>query len=155
MAADPLPPATQALWEAAVREDVPDAQATALRAAEEHTATIASAWGTAQVAQNLNASVEAVRRSVQDGQLVSFTHEGQLFFPAWQFTKSSVLPGLAKVLKHLPDGLPALAVDGFFTNDQAFDLFIDGVCVSPRTWLAAGQDIDAVIPYAEALNVGM
>lgn len=82
--------------EAAVRDDVPDPQATALRAAEEHTARIANAWDTSQVVHHLGLSVEAVRRSVQNGQLVSFTHAGQLLFPAWQYTGSGVLPAWPK-----------------------------------------------------------
>lgn len=139
MATESLPPATQALWEAAVREDVPDAHATALRAAEEHTALIANAWSAVQVAQHLNTSTVAVRRSVQDGQLAGFTHQMRLLFPCWQLTKRGVLPGLAEVLKHLPDGLPAVAVEGFFTNSATIDLFIDGVRVSPRDWLSAGK----------------
>lgn len=80
---------------------------------------------------------------------------GRLLLPRWQFAESGVLPGLAEVLKHLPDGLPALAVDGFFTNDVGFDLFVSGVRVSPRAWLGADKGIDAVIPYAEAVKVGL
>jgi len=75
MTADPLQPAARALWEDAVREDVPDAHAAALRAAEEHTALIVNALDTTQVAQHLALPAEAVRRSVQEGQLVGFTHE--------------------------------------------------------------------------------
>jgi hypothetical protein len=75
--------------------------------------------GVAEVAQRLGISRQAVSKRRGEGALLAINLGARRdLYPAWQFTRSGVLPGLREVLAALGDADP-WAVMGFFLSGNA------------------------------------
>ena len=73
--------------------------------------------------------------------------------PRFQFERRLVIPGLAQVLKALPEDLfPLDVVDWFVLADADLQLESDAVSLSPREWLVSGRPVEAVVAVARDLT---
>lgn len=73
--------------------------------------------------------------------------------PLFQFERRLVLPGLARVLKALPEDLCSMDVVNWFVLRDA-DLRLEGdeAPLSPREWLVSGRPVDGVVAVARDLT---
>ncbi|WP_022904499.1 hypothetical protein [Curtobacterium sp. B8] len=86
------------------------------------------------------------------GEVTAFVCDGELRYPAWQFTEDPampVLPGLARLTPAWADQKHPSTILGFMYNA---DLEIEGTDESftPIEWLAIGGDVQVVLDYLEA-----
>ena len=75
-------------------------------------------WTTSDVAKHLDVERQAVDKRRRTGKLLALSlgRRGYVY-PAWQFTRSGTLPGLAEVLKALSVKDPWMAAEFFLTGD--------------------------------------
>lgn len=109
-----------------------------------------SAHSVGQAAELLGVDTSRVRHKLKEGKLIGWKDKGWRL-PSWQFTDSGVLPGLETVLRALPDDQPQLMVAAFMNTPQA-DLEINGKAATPRQWLLAHGDPQAVADLAGTLG---
>lgn len=104
-----------------------------------------------QAATLLGVDRTRVSHRIRQQELYAFRLGRQQRLPRWQFQVSGTtalgLPGLARVLDVLPDGLHPLSVEGFFTTP---DPDLGGS--SPLHWLAEGGDPAVVAQEAATLD---
>jgi hypothetical protein len=110
-----------------------------------------SALTVAGAAERIGVDGSRVRHRLGDGRLAGWKDRGGWRLPAWQFTNTDVLPGLATVLAAVPDDLPPLVVAGFMTTPQP-DLPVGGDPSTPRDWLRAGGDPEPVARLVSTLG---
>lgn len=110
-----------------------------------------SALTVSGAAERLGVDTSRVRHRLAAGRLVGWKDRGGWRLPVWQFTNTSVLPGLAPVLAAVPDDQPPLVVAGFMTTPQP-DLLMDGEPATPRDWLLGGGDPTPVARLASAIG---
>jgi len=110
-----------------------------------------SALTVAGAAERIGVDASRVRHRLADGRLAGWKDRGGWRLPAWQFTNTEVLPGLATVLAAAPEDLPPLVVAGFMTTPQP-DLPVGGDPSTPRDWLLAGGDPDPVARLVATLG---
>ncbi len=103
-----------------------------------------------EAAERLGVGTSRIRQRIGEGTLYAVKRGRSWRIPDWQFTQSGELPGLAAVMRALPDGTDLLEVDGFITGSNV-DLVVDHVAVTPLEWLGAGLDPEPVIRIAAAL----
>lgn len=110
-------------------------------------------WPTvAQVAERLGIGTSMVRQRLGARQLLGeHDHKNAWRIPAWQFAGSQIVPGLTEVLPRVPAGLDLDAIERFFTEPNP-DLIVDGIPVSPLTWLATGHDPNMVVLLVTTLD---
>jgi hypothetical protein len=73
--------------------------------------------------------------------------------PRFQFERRRVIPGLAQVLKALPEDLfPLDVVDWFVLPDADLRLENDPTPLSPREWLLSGRPVQQVVAIAVDLT---
>jgi hypothetical protein len=107
----------------------------------------------AQAAKLLGVDVSRIRQRLRDRSLFGVEHEGTWRLPHFQFERRLVIPGLARVLKALPEDLfPLDVVDWFVLPDADLQLKSDAVPLSPREWLLSGRPVDAVAAVARDLT---
>jgi hypothetical protein len=72
---------------------------------------------------------------------------------AFQFAGRSLIPGLERVLPHLPRDLHPLAVLGWLTRANP-DLYsdVDETPIAPLDWLRAGHDPERVARLATGVG---
>jgi hypothetical protein len=110
-----------------------------------------SALTVADAARTIGVDPSRVRHRLLAGRLSGWKDRGGWRLPAWQFTRSGVLPGLEAVLGAIPDDQPPLVVAAFMTTPQR-ELRLDGEPVTPRQWLLASGDPEAVALQASTLG---
>ncbi len=98
-----------------------------------------SALTVAEAARLIGVDTSRVRHRLAESQLSGWKDRGTWRLPAWQFTKSGVLPGIEVILESVPDDQPPLVVAAFMSTPQE-DLLLDDSPVTPRQWLLATGD---------------
>lgn len=106
---------------------------------------------TAGVAERTGLSEAEITQLAREGKLYFRTHEGEQWFPGWQFTMTGILPAVDRVISVMDKTLHPLTVAGFFRTSQP-ELVIGGGAVSPKVWLASGENPQAVIVLAKYLG---
>jgi hypothetical protein len=110
-----------------------------------------TALSVAGAAERVGVDASRIRHRLADGRLTGWKDRGGWQLPVWQFTNTSVLPGLDAVLAAVPADQPPLVVAGFMTTPQA-DLPTGGEPTAPRDWLLAGGDPAAVARLVATLG---
>jgi len=113
---------------------------------------VTEALSTAEVATKLGRDQSRIRDRAGKGQLYSFLVGGKRLFPKWQFTddpKQEVLPGLAALVKGIPDDMHASSVLHFMATPQE-DLLIDDEEVTPTEWLRLGRPPQDVVDILDS-----
>lgn len=108
---------------------------------------ITDSLNAAGVAQVLSIDVARVRRRQAKGDLYSFLIGGRRRYPLWQFASDParpVLPGLAALVKGIPEDMHPASVQGFMTTPQE-DLLVDCERVTPAEWLLRDGDPQALL----------
>ena len=130
-------------------QDEPDHRARTVAA---HAVLAEGALTVAEAATKLGVDDSRIRHRLARGRLTGWKDPGGGWrMPAWQFTASSVLPGLETVLRTMPQDQPALVVAAFMSTPQS-DLVINGRSATPRQWLLAGGDPELVAELIEPLG---
>lgn len=107
---------------------------------------------TEEVATRLGIDTDEVERRLREQTLFAFTSNDQRHYPKWQFTADAdqpVLSGLAEVVDAIPAGMLGATILGFMTMTQD-ETRINGVSVTPRTWLLSGGDPQVVRSLSES-----
>ncbi|MEU6646956.1 DNA-binding protein [Saccharomonospora sp. NPDC046836] len=130
------------------RQDEGDYRARTVAA---HAVLADSALTVLEAAGRLGVDDSRIRHRLKEGRLTGWKDQGGWRLPAWQFTTSSVLPGLEVVLRAVPDDQPALVVAAFMGTPQS-DLVINGRPATPRQWLLAGGDPELVARLVATLG---
>lgn len=114
---------------------------------------ITNSLSAAEVAQRLGIDASRVRHRQSKGGLYSFMAGGKRRYPTWQFTddpKQPVVPGLAVIVKALPEDMHPASVQGLMTTPQDA-LVVDGRRLTPPEWLRTGGAPEAVVGVLESL----
>ena len=106
--------------------------------------------GDQAVAALLKVDRSRISQRIRDKSLYAYSRDDTRYFPTWQFTDGSTLPGLRKVLFALDDGLHPLVVDHWFTTPSV-DLEVGHMPVAPATWLQTGGNPTVVAMLASDL----
>jgi hypothetical protein len=142
-----------------------EAEQQATAAVERFATFLASALKIGEAAEMLGVSRRRVRGKLAEGQLYGIDGPGEslpggrdrIVLPRFQFDAGLTPPGLAEVIASLPRTIHPLAVEGFFLSASP-DLELEATAesasgrpLSPRAWLLAGYEPDAVAALAAAL----
>lgn len=103
-----------------------------------------------EVAARLGVSEGRVRQRLGERSLCGFATKQGWRLPEFQLTQHGALPGLALVLRALPENLHPLSVEGFFTRPN-IDLDTDEGTASAAEWLAGGGEPEVVAELARDL----
>ncbi|HEX7301772.1 hypothetical protein [Lentzea sp.] len=123
-----------------------------VRAMEIYIGLVEDSWSPSEVAEQLRCTVEEVRRRVEDRSFFAFALQQDVRLPSFQFVGHNQIPGLGRVLQHLPEGFDPLATLGFL-NTQAPELAVAGRRLTPLEWLRSERPVAPVIAIAELLGV--
>lgn len=104
----------------------------------------------AEAAKRLGVGTSRIRQRIGDRTLYAVKSGRAWRLPAWQFTRRGEIPGMAAVIRALPDEVGLVEVDGF-VNSPNVDLVIDDLPVTPLEWLAAGHSPQPVVQIAADL----
>jgi hypothetical protein len=90
---------------------------------------------------------------LREHSLFGIEHPDGWLVPRFQFERSSLLPGLAQIIKALPPDLfPLEVVDWFVLPDSDLQLDSDDAPLNPRQWLLSGRPVEAVLVLARDLT---
>lgn len=120
--------------------------------AGEYAQMVSTALSQKETASRLGVSVSRIRQRLDDGSLYALKTPGGRVCPLFQFNGGATLPGLGTVLNAISDGAHPVVVQRFFVQENA-DLVsaVADKALSPRDWLIAGHDVDAVMILASEL----
>ncbi|PXY19344.1 DNA-binding protein [Prauserella muralis] len=121
------------------------------RTVAEHAVLADSSLTVGEAARRLGVDDSRIRHRLKESRLTGWKDQGGWRLPAWQFTPTSVLPGLEVVLRAVPRDQPVLVVAAFMSTPQT-DLVINGKEATPRQWLLAGGDPERVAELAATLG---
>lgn len=108
------------------------------RSAARFAALLADSSDVSEVAAQLAVTPARIRQRASERSLYALREADELRFPRWQFDiNGQPIRGLARVVAALPADLHPVASWRFLTEPIA-DLEVDGVPVSPLTWLESG-----------------
>ncbi|MDP9183263.1 MAG: helix-turn-helix domain-containing protein [Actinomycetota bacterium] len=142
-----LPAGEAALLDEAGLPDTPGAYGvSATASAGAYAALAATSLTVAEAARLLGITEGRVRHKIGRGDLYALP-SGRRRLPAWQFTADGTLPGLAQVVRALPQGEHPLGVLAFVTTPQP-ELELAGTPSTPEQWLRAGGDPGPVTELA-------
>jgi hypothetical protein len=120
-----------------------------IKSQAEYMALLEESFSAAEVAKLLRVDVSRVRQRVRERSLVGIDHEGSWRLPRFQFERRFVIPGLAQILKVLPQDLFVLdIVDWFALPNADLELDSDAEPLSPRQWLLSGRPVEMVVSLA-------
>jgi hypothetical protein len=124
----------------------------ALLAAERYAALLASALTVTEAARRLGVDGSRIRQRLLARQLFGIRRRSGWLLPRFQFTDRGLVPGIERVLPHLPAGLHPLVVAAWFATPHP-DLTLPGdtteAAAPPREWLLAGGDPESAANLAE------
>ena len=124
-----------------------------IKSQAQYMALLEESLSAAQAAKLLGVDVSRIRQRLRERSLFGVEHEGTWRLPRFQFERRLVIPGLARVLKVLPEDLfPLDVVDWFVLPDADLQLEGDAAPLSPREWLVSGRPVDAVVALARDLT---
>ena len=124
-----------------------------IKSQAQYMALLEESLSAAQAAKLLGVDVSRIRQRLRDRSLFGVEHEGTWRLPRFQFERRLVIPGLARVLKALPEDLfPLDVVDWFVLADTDLQLEGDAAPLNPREWLVSGRPVDAVVTLARDLT---
>ena len=108
---------------------------------------------TAEEAANwLGISEAQLHALLAAGDVVAFVFDGELWYPAWQFTEDPaqpVLPGLARLTPAWGDEKHPATILGFMHN-ACLEIAGSDDTFTPIEWLTLGGDVQVVIDQLEA-----
>lgn len=113
---------------------------------------VTASLSAAEVAMRLGVDASRVRHRQAKGGLYSFVVGGKRRYPAWQLTSDParpVLPGLAALVKGLPEDMHPASIQGFMTTPQE-DLLVNGERMTPVEWLLHGGDPQALVDILDS-----
>jgi len=105
-----------------------------------------------EVALRLGIDVSQVRDRQVQANLYSFTAGGRCRYSTWQFTSDlaqPLLPGLAHLVRGLPNDMHPASVQGFMTTQQE-DLIVNGERTTPVDWLMQGGDPQELVSILDS-----
>lgn len=125
----------------------------ATRTAADYAALVATSLSVLEAAARLGVDGSRVRHRIAAGELWALHGPGRRrLLPALQFAADGgVVPGLAEVLRALPDDLHPLEVSGFLTGRRT-DLRLRGRDQSPVDWLVRGGGVADVVAAAAGVR---
>jgi hypothetical protein len=124
-----------------------------LKSHAQYMALLEESFSTAAAAKLLNVDVSRVRQRLRDRSLFGIEYEGSWRVPRFQLERRHTLPGLAQVLRALPEDLfPLDVVDWFVLPDSDLLPGEGAEPLSPRDWLLSGRPVDAVVTLARDLT---
>jgi len=124
-----------------------------LRTQAQYMALLEESLSAVQAAKLLGVDVSRIRQRLRDRSLFGMEHEGTWRLPRFQFERRHVIPGLAPVLKALPEDLfPLDVVDWFVLPEADLQLESDSAPLSPREWLLSGRPVETVVALARDLT---
>ncbi len=124
-----------------------------IRTQAQYMALLEESLSAAQAAKLLNVDVSRIRQRLRERSLFGLEHEGSWRLPRFQFERRRVIPGLAQVLKALPEDLfPLDVVDWFVLPETDLQLENDSKPLSPREWLLSGRPVEPVAAIARDLT---
>jgi hypothetical protein len=124
-----------------------------IKSQAQYMALLEESLSAAQAAKLLGVDVSRIRQRLRDRSLFGVEHEGTWRLPRFQFERRLVIPGLARVLKALPEDLfPLDVIDWFVLADADLQLESDAAALSPREWLVSGRPVEAVVALARDLT---
>jgi hypothetical protein len=123
------------------------------RSAAAYAALVGTAYTVAEAAQFLGIDESRVRHRLAARTLYGLRHGAGWRLPRFQFEGGTLVPGVQRVFPSLEPGMHPLAVARWFTSPDP-DLTVEDVALSPRDWLLAGGDPDAVARIAGSLGIG-
>ena len=124
-----------------------------IRTQAQYMALLEESLSAAQAAKLLNVDVSRIRQRLRERSLFGLEHEGSWRLPSFQFERRRVIPGLAQVLKALPEDLfPLDVVDWFVLPEADLQLENDPTPLSPREWLLSGRPVEPVAGIARDLT---
>lgn len=93
-----------------------------------------------------------IRQRLKERSLYGIKQGAAWRLPIFQFAGPRVVPGWERVLPALAEGLHPVSVYRWFTGPCVDLVGVDGQPLSPRDWLLAGGDVDAVVAQAADLS---
>lgn len=113
---------------------------------------VATALGQQQVANYLKVTTGRVRQRSDVLSLYAIDGANGRVYPGFQFENGTTLPGLEAVLAAInPEANPVAVQRFFLTPSPDLESDIVGTALSPRDWLLAGHNAEAVITLAREL----
>ena len=131
-------------YPSASREEVSQALA---RSAGRRQGIIDASLTVGEAAERLGVGTSRIRQRIGERTLYAIKRGRSWLLPDWQFTQRGEVPGIAAMMRALPDGTDLIEVDGFLTSPNV-DLVVDDVAVTPLEWLGAGHDPESVARVA-------
>jgi len=124
-----------------------------IRSQAQYMALLEESLSAAQAAKLLSVDVSRIRQRLRERSLFGIENEGNWRLPRFQFERRRAIPGLAQVLKALPEDLfPLDVADWFVLPDADLQLDSDAAPLSPRDWLLSGRPVETVIAVARDLT---
>ena len=124
-----------------------------IRSQAQYMALLEESLSATQVAKLLDVDVSRIRQRLRERSLFGLEQEGAWRLPRFQFERRRVIPGLAQVLKALPEDLfPLDVVNWFVLPDSDLQLEGDTAPLSPREWLLSGRPVGPVVAVARDLT---
>lgn len=124
-----------------------------VRAAAAYAAILATSLTVQQAAQKLGVDPSRIRHRLADRTLYGIRLPSGWRIPSFQFTDGQLVPGVAEVIRCLPEDLHPLVVYNWFTSPKA-DLVVgdEETPVTPIEWLMLGGDPKTVSELAEQIG---
>jgi len=104
----------------------------------------------AAAAERLGRSVNRIRGAIADGSLYGVKVGRSWLVPTWQLDGAGPVAHLRKVIAAIPEGTSAVTLERVMTQPSQ-ELYVDGQPVSPRDWLLAGNEPEAVVELVRQL----
>lgn len=113
---------------------------------------VVTALSQQQTARYLKVSTARIRQRCDARSLYAIAGRHGRVYPQFQFDNGATLPSLERVLAAINlDAHPIVVQRFFLTASSDLESDIVGVTLSPRDWLLAGHDAEAVITLAREL----
>ena len=118
----------------------------------QYMALLEESLSAAQAAKLLGVDVSRIRQRLRERSLYGIGYQGSWRLPRFQFERRLLIPGLASVLRALPDDLfPLDVIDWFLLPEAELQSDRDAAPLSPRAWLLAGRPVTPVVVLAREL----